>query len=288
MKWQGRRQSTNIEDRRSRGGGTMRGGVRGGARIGGLGVVLLLVVGYFLGVDVTPLLQDQGTTTATVPAEMTEADRQAGAFVAVTLADTETVWAQVFRDQVGRDYVPATLVLFKGVTSSPCGGATGATGPFYCPRDQKAYLDTDFFATLAGQLGAQGDFAAAYVVAHEIAHHVQNRLGFLEQANAVRQRSNESQSNRVSVMVELQADCFSGIWARFAHQELGTIEEGDLEEAVNAARRIGDDTLQRNAGRVPQPHTFTHGTSAQRAVWFARGFRSGQIADCNTFADPNL
>ncbi len=279
MRWRGRRGSRNIEDRRRQRSAA--------APIGGLGLLALLAIGYFLGVDVTPLLDQATAPQAGAPAELTEADQQAAEFVSVTLADTEEVWTEVFRD-LGGEYQPATLVLFKDVTQSPCGGASGATGPFYCPADRKAYLDTAFFTTLARQLGAKGDFAAAYVIAHEIAHHVQNEIGILGEANAIRSRVGEAEANAISVRIELQADCFSGIWARAAEAKFGSIEEGDLEEAVNAARRIGDDMLQRNAGRVPQPHTFTHGTSEQRSRWFARGYRSGDLQACDTFAAERL
>ena len=284
MEWRGRRGSRNIEDRRGQGGGG-RGVAAGG--IGGVGLIAVLLIGYVLGIDVTPLLNDPGGQTS-APAELTEADKVAGQFVSVTLADTEEVWAKVFKEQLGRTYDPATLVLFKGVTQSPCGGASGATGPFYCPGDQKAYLDTDFFVTLEKRLGAKGDFAAAYVVAHEIAHHVQDELGILGKANQIRSQVSAEESNAISVRIELQADCLSGIWAREAAQAFGSINRGDIEEAVNAARKIGDDTLQASAGQRPQPHTFTHGTSDQRARWFLAGLQSGQIADCDTFSTDNL
>ncbi|MCX7646495.1 MAG: neutral zinc metallopeptidase [Rhodobacteraceae bacterium] len=280
MQWRGRRGSANIEDRRRQRSAA--------APIGGVGLLALLAIGYFLGIDVTPLLDQAAAPRGGGTAELTEADRQAGEFVSVTLADTEQIWGEIFREQVGRAYEPATLVLFKGLTPSPCGSASGATGPFYCPNDRKVYLDTDFFATLARQLGAGGDFAAAYVVAHEVAHHVQNELGVLDRANAVRAQSGQAQSNAISVRIELQADCLSGIWARHAEERIGAIEPGDLEEAVNAARQIGDDTLQRNAGRVPQPHTFTHGTSEQRARWFAIGYRTGELRACDTFSAQRL
>jgi uncharacterized protein len=194
----------------------------------------------------------------------------------------------VFQNQLGRAYRPATLVLFKDGTRSACGGASEATGPFYCPADRKVYLDTSFFTTLSRRLGAGGDFAAAYVVAHEIGHHIQNELGILGEANRVRQQVSQAESNAISVRVELQADCLSGIWAREASESLGVVEEGDLEEAVNAARQIGDDTLQANAGQRPMPHTFTHGTSEQRARWFMVGLKSGQLEDCDTFATDRL
>ncbi|NNL36343.1 MAG: hypothetical protein HKP35_11035, partial [Silicimonas sp.] len=255
MRWQGRRGSRNIEDRRGR-------RMAGGGGIGLVGLLVILGLGYFFGIDVTPLLQGTGGGGQVVETELTEADKRAGAFVSVTLADTEEVWVDVFRNQVGDAYDPATLVLFKGVTQSPCGGASGATGPFYCPGDRKIYLDTQFFTTLERRMGAGGDFAAAYVVAHEVAHHVQNELGILGQANTLRRQVSQSESNAISVRIELQADCLSGLWAREAQARFGSLEPGDVEEAMNAARQIGDDTLQRNAGRVPQPHTFSHGTSA--------------------------
>jgi len=287
MKWQGRRGSDNIEDRRRSGGGS---GIRlGGA--GGLGVLAIVVIGYFFGVDLTPLLDgmDQGRGPVVQSSgELTEQDRQMGDFVSVTLADTEEVWADIFKTDLNRSYHPATLVLYSQVTQSPCGTASGATGPFYCPEDKKVYLDTDFFTTLSRQLGAQGDFAAAYVVAHEIGHHVQDELGILSKVNAIRARSSEAESNALSVRVELQADCFAGIWARHAAEQFGSIEPGDVAEAMNAAEKIGDDTLQRNAGRRPMPDSFTHGTSEQRQGWFANGFRSGNLGDCDTFSARNL
>ena len=266
---------------------------RGGtAQVGGLGMIAIVVVAYFLGVDVRPVLDElsrqQGGGTVQSTTELTEADRQAAEFVSVTLADTEEIWGRIFRAELGEAYSPPTLVLFKGMTQSPCATASAATGPFYCPVDRKIYLDTDFFVTLSRQLGAGGDFAAAYVVAHEVAHHVQDELGILGQANAARQRASQTDANAISVRIELQADCLSGIWAHQAEAVLGTIEPGDLKEALNAARKIGDDTLQRNAGRQPMPHTFTHGTSDQRERWFARGYQTGDINECDTFRTDRL
>ena len=281
MKWRGRRGSRNIEDRR-----------RMGARGGGLsivGILIVLGVGYFFGIDVTPLLQGTGVgVEQSQPAEITPEDQAAGQFVSVTLADTEEIWADLFRTQVGSTYDPATLVLFKGITQSPCGNASGATGPFYCPADNKIYLDTNFFVTLDRRMGAGGDFAAAYVVAHEVAHHVQDELGILQQANQVRAQSSQERSNAISVRIELQADCYSGIWARNAEERFGSLERGDLAEAINAAKQIGDDTLQRSAGRTPRPHTFTHGTSDQRQRWFIRGYETGSMAECDTFGAERL
>ena len=282
MKWRGRRGSSNIEDRR-------RMSRSSGGQLGIVGVIVVLGLGYFFGIDVTPLLQGgAGGPQQTAQVEITPADERAAQFVSVTLADTEEVWTDIFRAQVGSEYDPATLVLFKGVTQSPCGGASGATGPFYCPADKKAYLDTAFFTTLENRMGAGGDFAAAYVIAHEIAHHVQNELGILGQANRVRSQSNQAESNAISVRIELQADCLSGIWARAAQAKFGSLERGDIAEAMNAAKQIGDDTLQRNAGRVPQPHTFTHGTSEQRQRWFATGYETGDIRACDTFSADRL
>ncbi|OWY09133.1 hypothetical protein B6V74_10850 [Thioclava sp. F42-5] len=287
MQWRGRRGSRNIEDRRGQrraGGGAIR---LGG---GGLGVVAIIVVAYFLGIDLTPLL-DGGSGSGPVitqSGELSEREKAMGDFVSVTLADTEEVWQGVFQSDLGRQYDPAVLVLFSGVTQSPCGNASGATGPFYCPGDQKIYLDTAFFDTLSQQLGARGDFAAAYVVAHEVAHHVQDELGILGKVNEVRAQSSEAQANALSVRIELQADCFSGIWARRAEDQIGAIEPGDIAEAINAAARIGDDTLQREAGRVPMPDSFTHGSSAQRQRWFERGYLSGEIKQCDTFSTRNL
>lgn len=282
MEWRGRRQSNNVEDRRRVGGGQVAG-------IGGAGAIVVFLIAMFLGVDPSQLLgPGGGTTQSGAPIELTAEDQAEGEFVSVVLADTEEIWTKVFQEQLGRTYTPATLVLFKEATRSACGGASEATGPFYCPADKKVYLDTAFFTTLHQRLGAGGDFAAAYVVAHEIGHHVQDELGILSQANQVRQQVSQEESNAISVRIELQADCLSGIWAREAAQTLGTVERGDLEEAVNAARQIGDDTLQRNAGQRPMPHTFTHGTSEQRSRWFMIGLQSGQMADCDTFQTDDL
>ena len=283
MKWQGRRRSRYIEDRR-------RTGKRAAGGVGGVGLIILLVAGYFLGIDITPLLQGTGGGQVAVSgeAEVTPADQAAAEFVAVTLADTEDVWADIFERDLGQTYRPATLVLFKGATQSACGGASAATGPFYCPPERKVFLDTDFFTPLDRELGAGGDFAAAYVIAHEVAHHVQNELGILEQANRIRAQVSDVQSNAISVRIELQADCLSGVWARAAQEQFDTLERGDIAEAMNAAARFGDDTLQRNATGLVQPETFTHGTSDQRQRWFGRGYDTGDIAVCDTFAADQL
>ncbi|KIQ68732.1 KPN_02809 family neutral zinc metallopeptidase [Wenxinia marina] len=284
MQWRGRRGSRNIQDRRRSGGGGL---AVGGA--GGLGVLAIVVVGYFLGVDLTPLLGgSDGAVQTGAQRELTQDEEEAGQFVSVVLADTEQVWGQVFPEQLNATYQPPVLVLFSGRTSSACGVAGSATGPFYCPPDQQVYLDTDFFVTLQQQLGAGGDFAAAYVVAHEVAHHVQNLTGTLGEANRVRGQVGEAQSNAISVRIELQADCYAGLWARLAEDRLGVIERGDIAEAMNAASRIGDDTLQRQSGQVVRPDSFTHGTSEQRQRWFARGYEEPLMANCDTFSAERL
>ncbi|HEY9037946.1 MAG TPA: neutral zinc metallopeptidase [Roseovarius sp.] len=280
MRLKGLRPSRNIEDRRRSGG-------RGrGVGIGGAGLLVVLAIGYFTGIDVTPLLEGvQVGQTQSAPRDLSPEEQRAADFSARVLGSTEEVWSAIMPAQADIGYTPPVLVLFSGVTRSPCGGASGATGPFYCPADRKAYLDTEFFATLSQQLGARGDFAAAYVIAHEVAHHIQNELGILNAVHEARQGSSEARANALTVRLELQADCLSGVWAS-AVEDL--LEPGDIDEALNAARRIGDDHLQRQAGRVPQPHTFTHGTSEQRSRWFARGYDSGQMGACDTFAADRL
>jgi len=282
MRLRGIRKSRNVEVRGGRSGG------RRAGRAGGLGVVgvlLVLGIGYVTGVDVSPLLQGSTSPQSQQSGQVAGQDSRATQFSAQVLATTEDVWSKVFNEQLGRAYVPPKLVVFTGVTQSPCGGASGATGPFYCPADSKAYLDTAFFDMLDQRMGAGGDFAAAYVIAHEVAHHVQNELGILPKVNAARQKASKIEANALTVRLELMADCLSGVWAVNVK---GLMEKGDLQEALNAARKIGDDHLQRQAGRVPQPHTFTHGTSEQRARWFARGFDSGQVGQCDTFEARQL
>ena len=283
------RASRNVEDRR---GMRMRGGRAG--RGGGLGLVGLLVVlgvGWFTGIDITPLLTGGGggsnipVQTGGTPAVLSPEEQRAGDFAARVLGTTETVWGAVFPEQAGGPYRAPVMVLYSGVTQSPCGNASGATGPFYCPIDRKAYLDTAFFATMARELGAGGDFAAAYVIAHEVAHHVQNELGILGKAQQIQSQSSKADANAISVRIELQADCLAGVWG--AHVD-HLLDPGDLEEALNAAQKIGDDYLMRQAGRVPNPHSFTHGTSAQRQRWFATGYDSGQMAACDTFSAGKL
>ena len=273
----GIKRSSNVEQRS--GGGQRR--VGGKSSLGVAGVLAVLAIGYFTGIDVSQLLQGGDVQQES----RGQGDDAAAAFSAQVLTTTEQVWTKVFREQLGREYIAPTLVIFDGVTQSPCGGANGATGPFYCPADNKAYLDTDFFRALDRQMGAGGDFAAAYVFAHEVAHHVQNELGILHKVNAARMRGSETEANALTVRLELIADCLSGVWARNVS---GLMERGDLDEALNAARKIGDDHLQKQAGRVPQPHTFTHGTSEQRARWFGIGYDGGAVGECDTFAAARL
>lgn len=286
MRLRNTRSSRNVIDqRRSRG----RRGGGGGRALGGgsVGVLAIVVVGYFLGVDLTPLLSEQGGVPEqqTQTGALTAEEQQAGEFASRVLATTEDVWGQVYPAAFDAPYSPPSLVLFSGSTQSACGGAQAASGPFYCPADQRAYLDTAFFAYMSRQLGADGDFAAAYVIAHEVAHHIQQELGILAEANRIRAASSQVRSNEISVMIELQADCFAGVWASRLN---GILEPGDLDEALNAASRIGDDYLQSRAGRAVNPHTFTHGTSAQRQRWFAVGYEGGDPNQCDTFGADRL
>ncbi|WP_298839927.1 neutral zinc metallopeptidase [uncultured Roseobacter sp.] len=281
MRLKGIRSSRNVRVRSGARGSGRRGRAGG---LGVFGILAVLALGYFTGIDVSPLL-----TGEPMPAEqsrdVSQEDEATVIFASKVLTTTEDVWTRIFAEQAGRQYMPPQLVIFSGVTQSGCGGASGATGPFYCPADRMAYLDTQFFRQLEQQLGAGGDFAAAYVIAHEVAHHVQNELGILGQVSQMRASASTEQANALTVRLELQADCLSGVWARSVQ---GLMERGDLAEALNAARMIGDDHLQRQAGRVPQPHTFTHGTSDQRARWFERGFDSGLMAECDTFSARSL
>ena len=281
MQWRGRRGSSNIEDRRGM-------GAAGAGGVGVVGMLAILAVGYFFGIDITPLVQgmDQGQPGQSRP--LTEEDQQWGEFVSVVLADTEEVWAPVLPQQAGVEYVDPKLVLFSGVVQSACGGASSAMGPFYCPGDQRVYLDTDFFDMMASRMGAGGDFAYAYVIAHEVGHHVQNLTGVLGETQRLRGQVGERQANQISVLTELQADCYAGIWARHAQERFGTLEAGDLEEAMRAAQAVGDDVIQSNAGRTPVPDSFTHGSAAQRQEWLMRGFNSGDMAQCDTFKAAGL
>lgn len=290
MKWRGRRGSANIEDRR-RSGGRAGGGMRRAGGVGGLGAVAIIVIGMLLGVDTSFLLGGGAgglDGDASYPSPSSQVDDDAGAFVSVVLADTEEVWTEIFAKQLNRRYEPPTLVLFAGRTTSSCRAASAATGPFYCPPDNRAYLDTTFFRTLDQQLGAGGDFARAYVIAHEVAHHVQNQLGILPEVNRLRSQSTERDANQLSVRLELQADCLSGVWTRHAAARLGALDRGDIEEALNAAARIGDDALQKRSQGYVVPDSFTHGSSEQRVRWFETGLASGDVQSCDTFAARNL
>lgn len=285
MEWRGRRGSKNVIDVRGRG----RGGGRSMGRIGGfggLGAVVIVLIGLFLGVDLTPLLGTGGGMQSAPPVQQAGPNRiddEAEEFVSVVLADTEEVWSRAFEER-GARYQPPELVLFTGAVDSACGTASSAVGPFYCPGDHRVYLDTAFFQTLESQLGAQGDFARAYVIAHEVGHHVQNLIGVMDQVNEVRRSVSEVEANALSVRVELQADCLAGMWARGADEMFGSLERGDIDEALDAAARIGDDTLQRRSqGRVV-PDSFTHGSSEQRQTWFYRGFEEGTLEACDTFS----
>jgi predicted metalloprotease len=302
MRWQGRRQSENIEDRRGDGGMGGFGGAGprigmslpgGGGRGGGLGigaVVVILIVGWLLGINPLTLIggMEGGGGGGPVigsqeePGKVGAPSDEGGQFVATVLADTEDTWTKIFKDN-GRTYEPPTLVIFSGETASACGFASAASGPFYCPNDQKVYIDLEFYQELKDRFGAPGDFAQAYVVAHEIGHHVQNQLGILPKVNSVRERSNETESNELSVRTELQADCFAGIWAKSA-DERGVVEPGDIDEALNAAAQIGDDTLQKQAQGYVVPESFTHGSAAQRSRWFKQGYTQRNLKACDTFS----
>ncbi len=278
MEWRGRRGSKNVEDRRGMG----RTGVGG---VGIVGMLAILAVGYFFGIDISPLVgaMDDGGQQSGETRELTAEEQEAGQFVSVVLADTEEVWARILPEQTGENYVDPGLVMFSGVVGSACGTAQSAMGPFYCPNDRKIYLDTDFFRTMSQKMGAGGDFAYAYVIAHEVGHHVQNQLGILGQTMQARQQSDQVTANRISVLTELQADCFAGVWAHHASQQFNSIDQGDIAEAINAASAVGDDTLMEKAGRAPMPDAFTHGSADERQAWFKRGFTSGEMAQCDTF-----
>lgn len=262
------------------------GGAGGPLRIGGVGAVLLLLVGAFFGIDLSPLV---GTDGGPVPTGEATTDPEFAAnkeFVEVVLAETEDVWGAIFQ-QSGLEYTQPRLVLFSGVTGSECGTAQSAMGPFYCPNDQTVYLDTDFFDVMRQQLGSRGEFARAYVVAHEIGHHVQDELGVLGEVNQRRGAIGEAEGNALSVRVELQADCYAGLWARSAAERL-QLTDADIQSALDTAARIGDDALQRASRGEVVPDSFTHGSSAQRQTWFKRGFQTGDPGQCDTFAARSL
>ena len=287
MDLDGRRGSQNTEGRRRRPARR-----KSGARaigVAGLGLIAIVTTGYLLGVDVAPFVNGNAAGIATENnAEITAADEQAAAFVSVTLEDTEEIWKEIFARQVGEVYDPPTLVLFKGQTLPACDGASETTGPYYCPSEEKAFMDIDFIVTMKDSLGAGGDFAAAYVVAHEVAHHVQNELDILSQVNRIRAAADEETSNALTMRVELQADCFSGIWARSAQEKYGLLGRGDIADAMNAVAQIAEDARARIAGPTVQPETFTHGTNEQRNRWFQRGYDSGDLSMCDTFSAVQL
>ena len=286
MKWEGNRESDNVEDRRGSGGGFP---IPGGRGIGIGTIVIALLGGWLLGVNpltLLGLLSGGGVPPAQVqqaPAQRTPADDRLARFVSTVLADTEDVWHGVFR-QAGGSYQEPRLVLFRGATPTACGTGQAAMGPFYCPADQKVYIDLGFYETLQSRLGAPGDFAQAYVIAHEVGHHVQNLLGISAKVDQMRGRVSQAEYNRLSVRLELQADCFAGVWAHHAQNARQILEQGDVEEAMNAAAQIGDDALQRSSGGAVVPESFTHGTSAQRQRWFHAGMQQGSLKACDTFA----
>lgn len=295
MRWKGRRVSSNLEDRR---GG-------GGAKAGGisiLGLVVAFVAWKFFGVDPQQAYQATKQVTSNNQQQAigienpTPEQQETAAFVGTVLADTEDTWTTVFQKQ-GMQYQAPKLVMFSGVVNSGCGTAQSAMGPFYCPADQKIYIDTDFFKDMRQQMGisgernqselstqnAAGDFAQAYVIAHEVGHHIQNLLGISTQVQQARQRATEAQGNQLSVRLELQADCLAGVWAKDTHQRTQFLEQGDVEEAMDAAHKIGDDYLQKKARGHVVPDSFTHGTSQQRMYWFERGMKTGDVNQCDTF-----
>ena len=281
MLWQGQRESENVEDARGSGGGRL---VLGG----GIGTVVLVVLYLLLGGDPQALFNSQQAQLPQSAQVDTQAPRdEASKFVAVVLADTEDGWNEVFR-QMGRQYQEPRLVLFTDVIQSGCGFASGATGPFYCPQDRRVYIDLGFFRQLQERLGAGGDFAEAYVIAHEVGHHVQNLLGITDRVEAARRRVGEAEYNRLSVRLELQADFLAGVWARYADRVKHVVEAGDIEEAMRAASAVGDDRLQRRSRGYVVPDSFTHGTSEQRVRWFRRGYETGDLRQGDTFNAPEL
>jgi hypothetical protein len=268
-------------------GGKLPIGRRGG--IGGLGFVIVVVAALLFGVDPGLLLQESevAPTGSAPPFQSSAGDDELKEFVSVVLADTEDTWQEIFAEG-GRRYSPPTLVLFSDAVASACGFAEAAMGPFYCPADAKVYIDLRFYEELRSRFGAPGDFAQAYVIAHEVGHHVQNVLGISAKVEAARQRAGASEGNRLSVMLELQADCFAGVWAHRAERARSILEAGDIDEGLNAASAIGDDRLQRRAGGRVVPDSFTHGSSAQRQRWFRRGLEAGNVQACDTFSAPDL
>lgn len=293
MKWEGNRESDNVEDRRGEGGG----GGRGGGMLGGRGIgvgtiVIALVGGWIFGINPLTILgvlgggeggAPQVQVQQQAPAQGSAADDPEKKFIKTLLADTEDVWRDIFT-KGGATYRDPKLVLFRGATPTACGQGQAAMGPFYCPADQKVYIDLGFYETLKTRLGAPGDFAQAYVIAHEVGHHVQNLLGISNKVEQKRGQVSQAEYNALSVRLELQADCFAGVWAHHANNARQLLEQGDVEEAINAAARIGDDALQRGSGGAVVPESFIHGTSAQRQRWFDNGLKTGTVKACDTFS----
>ena len=284
MKWQGMRRSDNVEDRRGISGKQVAVG-------GGLGTIVIAILFMLLGGNPDEVLQNIPTgtveTTAGAGQPLSEKDKLMGEFVSVTLASIEDVWTEVFRKS-GREYQPPKLVLFSNQTSSACGFASAASGPFYCPGDDKVYLDLDFFEEMQRRLGAHGDFALAYVIAHEVGHHVQNQLGISDQVMARQGRVSEVEFNQLMVRMELQADFLAGVWAHYARRAADFLEAGDIEEGINAAGAVGDDRIMKQTQGYVVPDAFTHGTSEQRVRWFKKGFETGDINQGDTFGAANL
>ena len=284
MKWIGRRQSSNVDDRR----GVSGGGIAAGGGV--IGVVIYLLYTFLSGGDIDPakipqVINDGGQTQ--MSAEQQAADEERAQFVKVVLADTEDVWNQLFKS-VGQNYQEPVLVLFRGSVSSACGFAQSATGPFYCPGDRKLYIDLSFYEALQGKLNAPGDFPMAYVVAHEVGHHIQNLNGTAAKVNQLRERMSETEFNKYSVMMELQADFLAGVWAHHAQKTKDILDADDIQEALTTASAIGDDRLQQQSGGSVVPDAFTHGTSAQRMYWFKKGYETGDLAQGDTFNAPDL
>ncbi len=286
MRWRGGRRSSNIEDRRSSRAAT---GIIGG----GVGTVVLVLVAMYFGVDPMPLIQGMrggggaASSAGTQPTEEDLRNDPLADMVSVVIADTEDVWNQVFREQ-GRRYEEPRLVLFRGATQSACGLGQAAMGPFYCPADKKAYIDLSFYDQMKTRFRAPGDFAQAYVIAHEIGHHVQNLLGISAKVQSMKRQVSRAEGNALSVRLELQADCLAGVWANRAHKARNILESGDVEEALRAASAIGDDTLQRQSQGTVVPESFTHGTSEQRQRWFRAGLSSGDPDSCDTFQTDRI
>ncbi len=292
MKWEGNRESDNVEDRRGAGGGG--GGFGLGGKSVGIGtLVIALIGGAVFGVNPLQIIDmmsggSGGVAGPSQPAvQATPANDKQTRFVRVVLADTEDVWNKLFQEK-GSTYAPPKLVVFSGATGTACGTGQSASGPFYCPADQDVYIDLSFYSLMQERFGVSGEFAQAYVIAHEIGHHVQNQLGISGKVHQARERSSEREANEMSVRLELQADCFAGVWAFHGNQARGILEQGDVESALKAAAAIGDDALQKQSqGRVV-PDSFTHGTSEQRARWFSKGLKTGQVEQCNTFDTRQL